>query len=379
MALRVLARALGFSCLVLVLVGTGLVGTERSDVRADDMTAYQRLNDGLIAGHVIPRYEALVEATAALEGSVASFCEAPQPAAFAALPEVYHRAMDAWMGVQHSRFGPVELFLRYDRFAFWPDKRNATGRQLDALLAAADPAALEPPAFARGSVAVQGFTAMERLLFAADSESKLVDAADEEAYRCALLNTIAANLARMSADTLSEWREGERPFIQVIATASPDNTHYRDAREATLEFFKALHGTLQFAADLKLSRPLGSALDKAKPRRAESWRSARSLENLRANLAAIEALYADETGFGRYVIEVAKDDALDRDLRDRLASLRAVAEDVKGPLSEAVADANERPKLERLLVELQETRQLVETRLSAALGVQVGFNAFDGD
>lgn len=370
--MRVFARCLGLWCLV-------LVGAGHSDVQADDMTAYQQLNDGLIAGHVIPRYEALVEATAVLERSAAGFCDAPQPAVLATLREDFHGAMDAWMSVQHIRFGPVELFLRYDRYAFWPDKRNATGRQLDALLAAADPAELETQAFGRGSVAVQGFTALERLLFSADSESKLVDAAAEEPYRCALVNTIAANLSRMSADTLSEWREGERPFTQVIATASEDNTHYRDAREATLDFFKALHGSLQFVADLKLSRPLGSALDKAKPRRAESWRSARSLDNLQANLAAVEALYADEAGFGRYVIEEAKDEALDRELRDRLASLRAVAEDVKGPLSDAVADPNERPKLERLLVDVQDTRQLVETRLSAALGVQVGFNAFDGD
>lgn len=372
--MRVFARYLGLACLVFVLVGTG-----RGDARADGMAAYQRLNDGLIAGHVVPRYEALVAATAALEESAAGFCDAPDPAALAGLREAFHGAMDAWMGIQHIRFGPVELFLRYDRYAFWPDKRNAIGRQLDALLAAADPAALEPRAFGRGSVAPQGFTALERLLFAADAEAKLVEAAADQAYRCALVGTIAANLARMSAETLSEWREGERPFADVIATAGEDNTHYRDAREATLDFFKALHGPLQQVADLKLSRPLGSALDKAKPRRAESWRSARSLENVRANLAAVESLYAGEAGFTRYVVAEAKDETLDRELRERLAALRAIADDVQGPLIEAVADPNERPKLERLLNEVQDTRQLVETRLSAALGVQVGFNAFDGD
>ena len=58
--MRVFARYLGLACLVFVLVGTG-----RGDARADGMAAYQRLNDGLIAGHVVPRYEALVAATAA--------------------------------------------------------------------------------------------------------------------------------------------------------------------------------------------------------------------------------------------------------------------------------------------------------------------------
>ena len=361
------------------VLALGLFGAAAGEAVADDMAAYQRLNDGLIAGHIIPRYEALVEATAALERSAADFCEAPQPATLASLRGGYHGAMDAWMGVQHIRFGPVELFRRYDRYAFWPDKRNATGRQLDALLAAADPAALEPQAFGRGSIAVQGLSALERILFATDSESKLVDAAGEEAYRCTLVSTIAANLSSMSVETLSEWREGERPFAQVIATAGEDNAYYRDAREATLDFFKALHGSLQLVSDLKLSRPLGSALDKAKPRRAESWRSARSLDNLIANLRAVEALYGDEAGFGRYVVEDAKDETLDRELRDRLAVIRVVAEDVKGPLSEAVADPNERTKLERLMGEVQDLRQVIETRLSAALGVQVGFNAFDGD
>src|SRR3546814_3114375 len=71
--------------------------------------------------------------------------------------------MDAWMAVQHLRFGPSLLFLRVDRVEFWPDKRGTVGRHLAQLLSDHDLQPLAPRVFANGSVAVQGFPALERL------------------------------------------------------------------------------------------------------------------------------------------------------------------------------------------------------------------------
>ena len=49
---------------------------------------------------------------------------------------------------------------------------------------------------------------------------------------------------------------------------------------------------------VKLEEPLGAALEEAKPRRAESWRSELSLADIRANLETARALYDSPGGFG---------------------------------------------------------------------------------
>ena len=365
-------RHAALGCLALLLAVTG-AGAE-----AADLAAYRRLNVGLAEQHVIPRYEALAAATAALDEDTAAFCAAPGGAGLDGLRDRFREAQAAWMGVQHLRFGPVQFLLRYDRFAFWPDQRNTAGRHLGALLAGGDPAALEPRAFARGSVAVQGFPALERLLFGKDA-AQLTEAGDAAAFRCRVLRRIAGNLAVMSRGTLDGWRTGDSAYRRVLETTGEDNAYYRDDKEASLDFFKAFHGSLQMIADLKLARPLGAEAAKAKPRRTESWRSEASLANLQANLRALEELYAGPAGFSTLVVSVAGDRDLDQALRDRLKAALAAAEAIRPPLSSALGDAEERGKVERLLAEVRALQGLATQRLAAALDLPVGFNAFDGD
>lgn len=327
----------------------------------------------------MPRYERLAAATGALDRRAAAFCTDPSASGLVGVRTSFHGAMDAWMGVQHLRFGPVQFLLRYDRLAFWPDKRNSGGRHLGALLAGRDPAALEPRAFARGSIAVQGFTALERLLYGRDGAAKFLEKGPEAAFRCAVLRAITGNLVGIAGGTLKDWRAGESAYRRVIESAGDGNAYYRDDKEATLDFFKAFHGSLQMVADLKLARPLGRELAKAKARRSESWRSARSLDNVKANLRALEDLYAGEAGFTAFVVSAAKDRALDRALREGLKAATAAADRIRPPLSEAVADATERAKVERLLAAVRSLRELAVKRLAGTLDIPVGFNEFDGD
>ncbi len=341
---------------------------------ADEMSAYRSLNLGLAERHVIPRYEDLAASTNQLDRRARFFCAQPSAEGLSELQADFGRALDAWMGVQHLRFGPVEFLLRYDRFTFWPDKRNTGGRHLAALLAKADPTALEPQAFARGSVAVQGFSALERLLYQDGAAT-----AFDDPFRCQVVLAITGNLREMSQGTLLGWTDGEKAFGEVMAGAGPDNAFYADDKEATLEFFKAFHGSLQMIGDLKLARPLGASIEKARGRRTESWRSGRSLDNIRANLAALDELYAGEAGFTVLVLPVEGGPALDKALRGRLDRARALAQDIDSPLSEAIADPAQRERVEKLLAEVEAIRELATTRLAAALDLPVGFNAFDGD
>src|SRR5690606_40671690 len=79
-------------------------------------------------------------------------------------------------------------------------------RQLNALIAAKDAAVLEDDAFDRQSVGVQGFQAIESLLFGDDGLADLQD----DAYRCEVLHAIAANIDEDRKSVVQGNRRGQR-------------------------------------------------------------------------------------------------------------------------------------------------------------------------
>lgn len=337
---------------------------------AADPASYRQLNADLVAHHVIPRYAALETAMAGLDKAARAYCGAPSETGFAALRTAYGAASDAWQGVQHIRFGPVDLFMRLQRFAMWPDPRNTVGRQLAEMLKSGDRERISQKSFETGSVAVQGLPALERLLH---------DDAPPAVFACEAVTAISGNMAGMATDVLRAWR-GD--YAQTVARAGEAGTHYQSASEATLDLFKSLHTAVELVADHKLARPLGGSVKEAKPQLGESWRSGRSMENIRMNLRAAEALYLGEgggQGFGHFVRDVAGDRKLDDLFRRAFKQTIATADSVSLPLKEAVKDKQERVKLLQLAKETAALKQLLATRLTGALDIPLGFNALDGD
>ena len=316
---------------------------------------YASLNEAAFEQHVRPRYESLAEATAALDAGAKTFCQSPAHEKLSDLQSRYHAAADAWQDVQHIRFGPVELFFRSQRIAFWPDQRNSIGKQMAEILAQRKSALLAPEKFGRGSVAVQGLPALERLLFGADA-AKLPAPGEDARYRCDYLIAIAANLSGIAREVRDEWQK------------QPAN-----GKDTSLDLFKSLYTAVELVADHKLARPLGASAAEARPRLAESWRSNRSLDNIRHNLEAARHLYS--TAFA----PVITDQALNADIGRAFERTIAAATAVKMPLEEAVQDRTARAALETLGAEVIALKQLLMQRLPAALDLPLGFNALDGD
>lgn len=347
-------------------------------IAAPDLDAYRRLNEDVVTHHVLPRYDRLVAATAALREATDSACGQPGTATLDSLRDRWRAAAAAWQGVQHIRFGPIELFMRGMRFAFWPDSRNAVGRGLDELIAGRAPASIGADAFARGAVAVQGLPALERLLHGAESAPKLLAGDAEAAFRCATVRAIGTNLADLAGGIRRDWTEGADPFAKAM---SGGGGPYADAKEATAELFKSLHAAVEIVADHKLARPLGGSAQAARPQLAEGFHSRTSMDNIRTNLEAAESLYlgGGGMGFSGFVRDVAGDKALDDLLKRAFAQTRATAASVAMPLEEAIADPAERRKLMQLAREAGALKALLTQRLTTALDIPVGFNALDGD
>jgi len=111
-----------------------------------------------VTDHILPGYAAFAAATQSLATAAAADCDP------ASLTAPFNAAYDAWIGVQHLRFGPVEQDGIGLSIAFWPDPKGSGARAQRGLLTG-DAALLTPASFAQQSVAARGLTGLERLLF----------------------------------------------------------------------------------------------------------------------------------------------------------------------------------------------------------------------
>lgn len=339
---------------------------------AVEANVYAALNKAAIEKHILPRYDALVTATAGLNDAAKAYCAAPAAKPVADLQAAFAATMDAWQDIQHVRFGPIDWFFRSQRFAFWPDPRNTIGKQMAELLSKHQFGSVDAELLARGSVATQGLPALERLIFGEDA-GKLKSGADA-AYRCSYVEAITLNLSQMAKENQSAWRDGgDKAFAAVMRDGSRPDAPYREPQEATLELFKALYLAIELAGDHKLARPMGASLKDARPRLSESWRSERSLRNIQRNLAAAQDLYLNSFA------PAVSDKAVDAAIRDGLAKSVAAAAALKVPLETAVQDAKARPQAEALATELLALKKTLGERLPPVLDIPVGFNALDGD
>ncbi|MEM7721088.1 MAG: imelysin family protein [Pseudomonadota bacterium] len=312
--------------------------------------------DAALDTHVLPGVTDLAEASAGLATTAETHCASDAPELRAA----YNTAFDAWMRVSHLRFGPSETDNRAFALAFWPDGRGVTPRTLSQLIGEEDPVVGNVDGYAEVSVAGRGFYAMEFLLYDPDLSTR-----GSDAYRCALIQVIAADIAATTAAILEEW---EMEHASLMREAGSNDRYQSDA-EAMRALFNALTTGLEFNADVRLGRPLGT-FDRPRPNRAEARRSERSVRNITlsteglAELAA--ALTVDEPGMATGI-------AAGFDL------VLEAAGRVEDPVFANVADPQGRLRVEALQQRTRGLRQMILTEMGPSLGISAGFNALDGD
>lgn len=315
---------------------------------------------------VIPKYETLAHATEAQEKAWSAFCPAranPLP-----LLATYHVVADAWAEAQIVKTGPIVLFLRQERLYYWPETHDATARALQSLLSSNDPKALEPATLAHDSVAGQGLPALERLLFDKNAAAELQGR--DGARRCAVGLAIARNLNVIAHDVLKEWKEPGGVRASIAANKSWRGM-FSDANEATRLLLTDLVGVLQLVDDTKLLNVLGKGAASARPKMAEAWRSGRSARDIQRNLMAAREM----TDLFAHDLKSADRAKMDKALSAAVVAARALPAD----LGTAAADPKRRGKLEIARAAVKQALATVSQTLPAGLGVNLGFNALDGD
>ncbi len=312
--------------------------------------------DGIIVGHIVPRYQTLETATGDLVVAVQADCRDGTPGD-AGARTAFRTALLAWQSIQHIRFGPVMVDDRHYRFEYWPDKHGQGAKQVRRLLSAGVGEVPSAQKIAGSSVAIQGLPALERVIHGTRADSKAA---------CALAVSISANLNTISAAIVNEWsswRPGSVPDTGKLLARN-------------------LADQLDRMAGLKLARPLGETLETPRPRRAEHWRSSLSYAALAANFDGLHGLFAGENsqpGLRAWMIAGGSLARQADQLAEHLKYGTTFIGWQKLTLHDAVSDPEARDKAAFLLKHTRYTEQLVKSLVYPALGVAAGFNAQDGD
>lgn len=324
-----------------------------------------------VDGFVRPAYAALHSRAADLGKAVQVLCEAPSAAKLEAAREKFSGTVEAWSTVEIITFGPIREENRLERMLFWPDRKGIGLKQVQAALAGKDETATSPTTLAGKSVAMQGFGALEFVLYGTGAEAL----AGGDAYRCRYGAAIAGNIEAIAGDVDAAWAKKDG-FAALWADPGPDNPVYRSGNEAVTELVSVFINELEMVRDVRLKGFLGAKPEADRPRQAIYWRSQNTAASLAANLDGIDRLFA-ASGIGDALSPEAR--WMAESARIQLANGIADARAVTGPIDEALADPARRAGLEHFALVTSSLSALIGTRMTAEFGLTAGFSSLDGD
>ena len=339
-------------------------------------------NQQVLSQHILPLYNQLAQTSLALRELIHNDC-AQQKRMVATVPLSWQNAFaqfwQAWAAVQHIRLGPISYQQRYARIHYWPDKHNRGTRQLKRLLTQ-DLTHLDAAAFAHKSVALQGISALEKVLYSFNAEQL-------NQQLCHIASLISANLATIAVDNLTAWRQGPNAFQQTFFQFSQPDSVFASNKVLSTRLLNDLNTHLSSIKDLKLLRTLvfikqpsalplalPESIAKSKPKRLEAWRSRQSLALLKANLLAGQSLY--QLGFEPHVRKV--NSLLHRQIASAFQRSLAAVDAFEQPLYDCLL-VQPCSSLTALVEQVSVLQALVAEDMRHYLGLQYSFNSLDGD
>ena len=348
--------------LVIALLALGLTACSPQDPQ-------QRTSAALAEGVLLPAYNAWHQTNRQLASSAAAFCAGRLDLGQA--QQALLNDIASWAALQPLLLGPLAEGNRAWQVQFWPDKKNLVQRQVEALLNSKPQ--LTRADVEQASVVVQGLSAYEYVLF--DAGIDLTDKARQARY-CPLLTAIGEHQQQLSAAVLEQWQDEEGMAAQLKRFP---NARYAEAPEAIAELLRT-----QINAIDGLKKKLGAALGRQsrgqpQPYQAEFWRSNSSLSSLAASVASAERLWLGADRDGLRSLLGDGQPMLAEHIDQQYATTRQHLAALQSPLGEMLADESGRAELNTLYEQLDKLHRLQGGELAKALGVQLGFNAHDGD
>lgn len=323
---------------------------------------------------ILPWHQAFLTASADLAQSLERFCQNPtNPGELEASRASWRAAMLAWQTLHLINFGPVAEDNQAWRIQFWPDTHNRVGQKVEALLA--EDAPIDAARLAEANVLVQGLSALEYLLF----DPARADLVTLQAPRvCVYLRAAGLNIQAVAQRLNSAWATGEGNFVGTFLSAGPNNVVFPSQRDLVAALVSAVVSNIEVIKNKKLGEAFGGrpTEDRVNAYRLEFWRSGLTLEAMQREIAANQQLFQTAV---QPLLAAAKQQALAKRIEDSFAEVGETFAALPQPLFSSVTQPAALPQFQAAFDQLGVLLGLLKRDVPAALGLQLGFNANDGD
>jgi predicted lipoprotein len=329
----------------------------------------QQVSSALARQVMLPAYSVWTINNQQLADSARQFCTGLED--ISQTRQAWVAAQTSWATLQPLAVGPLNEGNRAWQVQFWPDKKNLVARQVETLLNSKPQ--LNQSELDKASVVVQGLSAFEYVLF--DPAIDLADSTQKTRY-CPLLIAIGQHQQQLAETVLAQWqaKDGMASQLQTFP-----NARFALPSEAIADILRTQVTALD-GLKKKLATPLGRQSNgQPQPYQAESWRSDSSLDNLSASLNAAQNLWQGKNMDGLQQLLRPEQQELGQRIDAAYASTIAQLDSLSGSLKAMLSSDEGRQQLSRLYEQLDHLHRLHERELAKALGVQLGFNAHDGD
>lgn len=319
-----------------------------------------------------PGFAELATETETLAGAMAGLCATPSAATLETAKTAFAGVAVSYGRIEFLRIGPLMQANRTDRLLFFPDRKGIALRQVQAILAGDDASNTDATVLATKSVAVQGLTALEFVLYGTDAET--LTTADG-AFRCGYGNAIAQNMANIARDMTAEWN-ADGGTADHLMHPKPEYADYRTETEALEQLVGLVAHGVEAVRDARLNPFIAKGEAPAKPKQAIFWRSNLTVPMFEANLSGLADIMS-RSAVARAVPEAHKD------LYDAIQAEFAKGMEAGGVITSPVEQAVDDPAQAKGFVDMVEVTRnlqaLIGDTLSTALGLSVGFSSMDGD
>ena len=364
------------------LVGFLLAFCSLQSIAADSIE-FRKLNVGLLEQIVIPAYRHLFQSAVALNQQAIKSCKQPSDVSLNNLRDRFSSYVNSWMSIEFFRNGPAKYLFRQNRIQYWPDKHNVVGRQLRSLLTDQNASLLDHSKFTQLSVGVQGVTALELLFYGEKAFDSFTNINIAGQFRCQFIQAISYNQQVISEDLIDDWiRQGDGYRNGLL----DENNNLQVEKDIGIDILRLLYGEVDSIKTLKIVRPLDKSIEKAKPYRAELWRSGLSMTNIRQNLQTI-GLFFDPVSYvyNFYNLEnsVVNQTETSQSIAIKIDQLIGLSQQqlaqLSLPINEAVSDEHNRQILLSLVNSLEQLANQIKHYTTVVYQSPLGFNSFDGD
>jgi uncharacterized protein len=314
------------------------------------------------------------EKATTLETAAGALCAEPSEKALRAGRAAFRSAARYYARIEFIAFGPNRTDNRRERLLLYPDPKGLVRRQVEKALTDRDASVTATATLQGKSVALQGFSALELLLF--EPESRALASAGEPAdFRCRYAAAAAGAIATVARAMRDEWAD-PKGFGALMLSPGPDNPAYLQAQEVTQEIVQSFIDGLDATREKRLAAPMGMLAPNKPPTPSLLGTSSTALPFITGSVEGLRALYRA----GGLKAAIARDDRaiaglIDAELSTALKAFGSLRVDIgqieRGTEPWQVLLAAGFP--------LKNAQQQAAVQLAQAAGITMGFNAGDGD